>query len=99
MQVPIPCFYFYFLFRSNDIKEQLDENNFRRCYGKLFSKVSFRKYLMLDVLSQQLQDNLTKAFERHPLIEDFIDMYQHRCRACTKIYDILLYASLSLKQT
>ena len=54
---------------------------------------------MLKAPSQQLQDTLTTAFEIHPPIEDFTDMYQRRCRACTKTFDILLYASLSLKQT
>ena len=32
-------FIFVFLFRNNVIREQLDENDFRRCYGKFF----FRK--------------------------------------------------------
>ena len=54
---------------------------------------------MLKVLSQQLQDTLTTAFERHPPIEDFINMDQQRHRACSKTFDLLLYASLSLKQT
>ena len=48
------------------VREQLDENDFRRYYG-IFFKVPFRKYLinyttMLKVLSQQLQDTLTVAF-------------------------------------
>ena len=45
----------FLLFRNNVIREQLDENDFRRCYVFL-SKVSFRKYLitaMLKVLYQQ----------------------------------------------
>ena len=37
---------------------------------------------MLKVLSQQLQDTLTTAFERHPPIEDFVNMDQQRHRAC-----------------
>ena len=44
---------------------------------KCDSKVSFRNYwitAMLEVLSQQLQDTFTIAFERHPLIEDFTDI-------------------------
>ena len=53
---------------------------------------------MFKVLSQQLQGTLTTAFDRHLAMEDFTDMDQHRCRACTKILDLLLYASLSLKQ-
>ena len=79
----------------------MDENDFRRCYGNFFSKVSFRKSLittMFKVLSQQLRDTLTTAFERHPTIEGFTDMDQHRCQDCTKTFDLLLYTSLSLKQ-
>ena len=59
---------------------------------KFVSKVSFRKYLitaMFKVLSQQLQDTLTMAYERHPPVEDFTDMDQRRCRACTKTFDLL----------
>ena len=65
-------------------------------------KVSFQKYLitvMFKVLSQQLQGTLTMEFERHLTIEDFTDMDQHRCRACITTFSLLLYASLSLKQT
>ena len=59
---------------------------------KFVSKVSFRKYLitaMFKVLSQQLQDTLTMAYERHRPVEDFTDMDQRRCRACTKTFDLL----------
>ena len=59
-------------------------------------KVSIRKF---KVVPQQLQGTLTTAFERHPTIEDFTDMDQHRCRGCTNTFHLLLYASLSLKQT
>ena len=31
----IPCFHFYFLFRNNAIREQLDESDFLRCHGIL----------------------------------------------------------------
>ena len=65
-------------------------------------KVSFQKYLitvMFKVLSQQLQGTLTMEFERHLTIEDFTDMDQHRSRACITTFSLLLYASLSLKQT
>ena len=61
-----------------------------------------RNYLitvMFKVLSQELGDTLTTAFERHLTIEDFTDMDQHRCRACTSTFDLLLYAFLSLEQT
>ena len=65
-------------------------------------KVSFQKYLitaMFKVLSQQLRGTLTMEFERHLTIEDFTDMDQHRSRACITTFSLLLYASLSLKQT
>ena len=61
-----------------------------------------RNYLitaMFKILSQQLRGTLTTAFERHLTIEDFTDMDEHRCRACTNTFDLFLYASLSLKQT
>ena len=61
-----------------------------------------RNYLitvMFKVLSQELGGTLTTAFERHLTIEDFTDMDQHRCRACTTTFDLLLYAFLSVKQT
>ena len=53
---------------------------------------------MSKVLSQQLRGTLTKAFERHLTIQDITDMDQHRCQPSTKTFDLLLYASLSLKQ-
>ena len=42
---------------------------------------------------------MTTAFEIHLTIEDFTDTDQHWCRACTNTFDLLLYASLSPKQT
>ena len=59
---------------------------------KFFSKVLFRKYLItaiFKVLSQQLQDTMTIAYERHPSTEDFTDMDQRWCRACTKTFYLL----------
>ena len=53
--------------------------------------IFFRMYLttaMLKVLSEQLQGTMTTAFERHFTIEDFMDMDQHKCQACTQTYDI-----------
>ena len=72
------------------------------CYGNFFPKVSFRKYLitaMFKVLYQQLQGTLTTAFEGHLATEDFTGIDQHRCQTCTKTFDLLMYASLSLNQT
>ena len=87
-------FSFLFLFRNNGIREQLDESV--AVMINFLWKVLFRKF---KVLSQQLRGTLTKAFERHLTIEYFTDMDQQRCRACTNIFDLLLYASGSLKQT
>ena len=98
----IPSFHFYFLFRNNGNREQLDENDFRRCYSDFFSKMSFWKYFitaMFKVFSQQLRGTLTTAFERGFTIEDFTDMDQHSCWACSKTFGLLLYTSLSLKQS
>ena len=76
----IPCFHFYFLFRNSVKREQLDEKEFCRCYGNLFSQVSFWKY---KVLCRRLRDALKTAFEGHFTVEDFPDMNQQRCRACS----------------
>ena len=66
-----------------------------------FPKVSFREYLitaMFKILPQRLRGTLTTALERHLAIEDFTEMDQHRCQACTNTFDLLLHASFSLKQ-
>ena len=54
---------------------------------------------MFKVLYQQLQGTLTTAFEGHLATEDFTGIDQHRCQTCTKTFDLLMYASLSLNQT
>ena len=75
-------------------RKQWDGNDFcrcYRCYGNIFSKVSFRKYLvtaMFKVLSQQLRGTLTTTFEKHFTIEDFKDVDQHRCQVCNKKFDL-----------
>ena len=53
---------------------------------------------MFKVLSQKLRGTLETAFLRQRTIEDFMDMDQHRCRAGTKIFELLVYASVSFKQ-
>ena len=82
----IPCFYFifyFFLFRSNDKKEHLDQNNFRHGYGNYFKsavlKVTWYQQCsaIFKYLSQQLQSTLTTAFQRY--FTDFTDMDQHTC--------------------
>ena len=67
----------------------MNENNFRYYSGNFFPKVLFQKYLitaMFKFLSQKLGGNLTVTFERHLTIEDFKDIDQHMCQACTKIF-------------
>ena len=65
----IPSFHLYFLLRNKGKREQVDENDFGRCYGHFFffKKVPFEKYLitaMFKNLSQQLRCTLATAFER-----------------------------------
>ena len=36
------------------------------------------------------------VFERHLTIEDFTDMDQHRCRACTKTFDFFSFSQSNL---
>ena len=56
------CFHFIFRLEPT-VREQVDENDFCRCYG-IFFKSTILKLLdqaMFKVLSQQLQDTLTMA--------------------------------------
>ena len=110
----IPCFHFYFLFRNNSKRKRVNEYDICHCYGNFFWKVSFQKYLITAMFSSLLCSQLfsqlssfptirtgrtlTTAFERHLAIEDFTEMDHGRCQASTKTFDLLLYASLSLKQ-
>ena len=55
-----------FIFRLEPtVREQLDENDFRRCYGIFFESTILKllDQAMFKVLSQQLQDTLTTVFE------------------------------------
>ena len=57
-------FIFIFLFRTNDKKGHLNENDFRHCYGIFFRKWHSERYLitvMFKVPSQQLRGTLTTA--------------------------------------
>ena len=54
-----------FIFRLEPtVREQLDENNFRRCYGISFESIILKllDQAMFKVLSRQFQDTLTTAF-------------------------------------
>ena len=57
-------------------------------FGSVISKVIDHGYV---------QSSFSKI-TRHLTIEDFTDMDQHKCQGSTKTFDLLLYASLSLKQ-
>ena len=76
----------------------MDQKDLRCCFGNFFLEIVIPQ-AMLKVLSQQLQDTLTREFERHSPVEDFAEMDRQRCGASTKTFDLLLCASLSLKQT
>ena len=91
-----PVFSFLFvLFRNNVIRDQLDENDFVIIMF-FFSKGSFRKYLitaMFQVLYQQLQGNLTTAFERHLTTEYFMDIGVELAPRHLTYYSMLLFFS------
>ena len=59
----IPWIYFYFLFRTNGKKRQLDENDLLHWYGNFFE-------------SGILKVTWSQQFERRPTNEDFTDMDQ-----------------------
>ena len=89
--------FLFFLFRNNVIREKLDENDFRRCYvffpKSIILKVLDHSYVpsSLSTITRQLDNSIWKT----PYNWIF---YGHRCQACTKTFNLLLYASLSLKQ-
>ena len=62
----IPCFHFYFLFRSDGKREQLDGNDFRRCYGFFSSKVSFRKYFITAFSFSSITRHLANGIWKTP---------------------------------
>ena len=69
-----------FIFRLEPtVREQLDENDFRRCYG-IFSKVSFWNYL-IKPCSKFFRNNYKTLWQRYLkqyiTVEDFTDMDHH----------------------
>ena len=56
----ILCFHLHFKFRNNAIREQLDENDFRRCYGFFFESV-IPITAMFEVLSRHLDNGIWKT--------------------------------------
>ena len=95
----ILCFHSYFsCLETTLIREQLDENDFRRY---IFSpKVSFRKLwytvmitAMFKVLYQQSLVYLTTAFERHLTTEYFMDIGVKLAPRHWTYYCMLLFLS------
>ena len=84
----------FLLFRNNVIREQLDENDFRRYVffpESIIPRVLDHSYVQssLSAITRQLDNSIWKA----PYNWIF---YEHRCRACTKTFNLLLYVSLFL---
>ena len=84
----ISCFHFYFLFRNIDKREWVDRTtsvpDMIIFFGKCHSKSSW---------SQVLRRTFDKGIWK--TIEDFTDVCQHKCQACTKTFDLLLYGSFA----
>ena len=97
----ILCFHSYFsCLETTLITEQLDENDFRRYIfspESIIPEVMIHRYdhsyvqSSLSTITSQLDNSIWKT----PYNWIF---YGHRCQACTKTFNLLLYASLSLKQ-
>ena len=81
-------FLFCFLFRNNVIREQLDENDFRRYV--FFPNVLDHSYVQgsLSTITSQLDSSIWKT----PYNWIF---YGHQCQAYIKPFNLLLYAFLS----
>ena len=82
----------------NVVKEQLGQNKFRRCYDFFFLESIIPKVLdhndvqsSLSTITKHLDNGMWKT----PYNWRF---YENGCQACTKTFNLLLYASLSLKQ-
>ena len=97
----ISRFHFYLLFINNGIRDQLDEEDFRRCYGNFFwkcqsestwSQLCSKFFINYEFfLNSQLRGTQTTAIERHLTIENFTDIDQHRSWPCTKAFNLFLY--------
>ena len=90
-------FSFFFLFRNNVTREQLDENDFRRGYGFFFESV------IPKVLDHSYLQSSLLTITRHP--DNGIwstpynwRLYRHRCQACTKTFNFVT-VSFSFSQT
>ena len=85
----IPCFHFWFLFRNKGKRYQLDENDFRGCYCKFFSKVSSRN----DVESSF--SNITRHFDNLQLkiLKTWINIGVEPAARFLTYYSMLLFLS------
>ena len=74
------CVSFFILFLEPTVREQLNENDFRHCYGFFFAKVSFWNYF-IKLGSKFLRNNYKtlrqRRLKRFITVEDFTDMDHH----------------------
>ena len=89
----ILCFNFNFWFKNNG-----KENKWMRPNTVAVLVIFFRKIDSKSTSSQLLRRTLTTEFEKYFTIKDFTYVDQHRCRAYPKTFNLLLYASFSLRQ-
>ena len=98
------CVFIFIFSLEPTVREQLDENDFRHYYGIFFRKYHSETILShFKVLSQQLRNTLITAFERHPTVEDFIDIDQHSSsnknrRKCLENYRLHNNSSLLFEE-
>ena len=102
MNMPWHCMFsfLFFCLERALIRKQLDENDFRRYIvfpESIIPEIMIHRYdhsyvqSSLSTITSQLDNSIWKT----PYNWIF---YGHRCQACTKTFNLLLYASLSLKQ-
>lgn len=74
-------FFFILLFMTNGTKEHLDEKNFRHCYGNFFESAILKvKWSQLNPFSEISRHiDWQQHFEKHPTVNDFMDMDQEKC--------------------
>ena len=94
------CFFiFIFLFRNNVIREQLNENDFCRCYVFFLFETIIPSVLdhndvqcSLSTITRHLDNGIWKTSYKWRF-------YQHRSQACTKTFNLLLYYVLCMSRT
>ena len=74
------CVSFFILFLEPTVREQLNENDFRHCYGFSFAKVPFWNYF-IKLGSKFFRNNYKtlrqRRLKRFITVEDFTDMDHH----------------------